>query len=139
MLLCVFVEEGFFEIKLCGCLWFPFRWFDEFCLLRGGLKIDGWFYEKMKELERSCGNAWGAGDFLGVAPVLYLRLGLNEEYEDFNTPGWEGVFDYLTSFIFGLLVLVLLFEWESPPFVAMKLFDNWELAVLEFLVGALAL
>jgi len=43
----------------------------------GGLKIEGWFCEKMKELERS----WGTSvvSLVGVAPEVFLRFGLKEE------------------------------------------------------------
>ena len=55
----------------------------------------------MKELEKSWGEALGNGVLVGVAPVLYLRFGLNEEYEAFRVPGCEGVFDCFTSLILG--------------------------------------
>ena len=43
----------------------------------GGLKMEGWFCEKMKELERSWGRS--VGSLVGVAPEVFLRFGLKEE------------------------------------------------------------
>ena len=65
---------GFLLMKLCGCL----CWW--WCVERaggGGLKMEIWFCEKMKELERS----WGTSvvSFVGVAPEVFLRFGLKEE------------------------------------------------------------
>jgi hypothetical protein len=67
-------DWGFLLMKLCGCL----CWW--WCVDRagaGGLKMDGWFCEKMKELERSWGTA--ACSLVGVAPEVCLRFGLKEE------------------------------------------------------------